>query len=425
MNVLDIAAVCLSVTALLAWVNHRFVGLPAAVGVMATALLLSLALIGLNAAGLDFGLKAYEESLIRSIDFSGLLMQGMLSLLLFAGALHVDLSELKAYRWQIGSLAVVSTTLSTLAVGFGVHVALPWVGLELPLIWCLLFGALISPTDPIAVLGILKTSGAPRNLQLVITGESLFNDGVGVVLFALFLGMLGSGAAPSLGQGLGLFLHEAGGGLLFGLALGYLCFRLLRSVDNYQVEVLLTLAAVMGGYALAHRLHVSGPLAMVVAGLVIGNHGRSLAMSETTRRYVDMFWELLDEILNAVLFVLIGMEVMLVAFSVNVLVAAALAMAVTLAARGLTVGLPVRALGPAFRLPAGSGRVLTWGGLRGGISVALALSLPAGPERDLILALTYAIVVFSILGQGLSMGPLVRTTLRDSGEPSGSAPHGH
>lgn len=425
MNVLDIAAVCLSVTALLAWVNHRFVGLPAAVGVMATALLLSLALIGLNAAGLDFGLKAYEESLIRSIDFSGLLMQGMLSLLLFAGALHVDLSELKAYRWQIGSLAVVSTTLSTLAVGFGVHVALPWVGLELPLIWCLLFGALISPTDPIAVLGILKTSGAPRNLQLVITGESLFNDGVGVVLFALFLGMLGSGAAPSLGQGLGLFLHEAGGGLLFGLALGYLCFRLLRSVDNYQVEVLLTLAAVMGGYALAHRLHVSGPLAMVVAGLVIGNHGRSLAMSETTRRYVDMFWELLDEILNAVLFVLIGMEVMLVAFSVNVLVAAALAMAVTLAARGLTVGLPVRALGSAFRLPAGSGRVLTWGGLRGGISVALALSLPVGPERDLILALTYAIVVFSILGQGLSMGPLVRATLRDTGEPSGSASHGH
>lgn len=425
MNVLDIAAVCLSVTALLAWVNHRFVGLPAAVGVMATALLLSLALIGLNAAGLDFGLKAYEESLIRSIDFSGLLMQGMLSLLLFAGALHVDLSELKAYRWQIGSLAVVSTLLSTLAVGFGVHVALPWVGLELPLIWCLLFGALISPTDPIAVLGIRKTSGAPRNLQLVITGESLFNDGVGVVLFALFLGMLGSGAAPSLGQGLSLFLHEAGGGLLFGLALGYVCFRMLRSVDNYQVEVLLTLAAVMGGYALAHRLHVSGPLAMVVAGLVIGNHGRSLAMSETTRRYVDMFWELLDEILNAVLFVLIGMEVMLVAFSVNVLLAAALAMGVTLAARGLTVGLPVRALGSAFRSPAGSGRVLTWGGLRGGISVALALSLPAGPERDLILALTYAIVVFSILGQGLSMGPLVRATLRGSGARPGPAPHGH
>ncbi|GAB4204865.1 MAG: sodium:proton antiporter [Tibeticola sp.] len=425
MNVLDIAAVCLSVTALLAWVNHRFVGLPAAVGVMATALLLSLALIGLNAAGLDFGLKAYEESLIRSIDFSGLLMQGMLSLLLFAGALHVDLSELRAYRWQIGSLAVVSTTLSTLAVGFGVHFALPWVGLELPLIWCLLFGALISPTDPIAVLGILKTSGAPRNLQLVITGESLFNDGVGVVLFALFLGMLGSGAAPSLAQGLSLFLHEAGGGLLFGLALGYLCFRMLRSVDNYQVEVLLTLAAVMGGYALAHRLHVSGPLAMVVAGLVIGNHGRALAMSDTTRRYVDMFWELLDEILNAVLFVLIGMEVMLVAFSVNVLVAALLAMGVTLAARGLTAGLPVRALGSAFRLPAGSGRVLTWGGLRGGISVALALSLPASPERDLILALTYAIVVFSILGQGLSMRPLVRATLRDGGEPPGSAPHGH
>lgn len=335
-------------------------------------------------------------------------MQGMLSLLLFAGALHVDLSELKAYRWQVGALAVVSTLLSTLAVGYGSWLALPWVGLDLPLIYCLLFGALISPTDPIAVMGILKTAGAPKNLELVIAGESLFNDGVGVVIFSLLLGMLASGATPTVEQGLQLLLREAGGGLLFGLVLGYATFRLLHSVDSYEVEVMLTLAAVTGGYALASRLHVSGPLAMVVVGLIVGNGGRKLAMSDTTRHYVDLFWELIDEILNAVLFVLIGMEVLLVTFTANIFVAAVVAMAVTLLARALTVGLPVSMLPGVFKLPKGSGWVLTWGGLRGGISVALALSLPAGAERNTVLALTYCIVVFSIFGQGLTVGRVVR-----------------
>ena len=419
---LEIAAICLVLTALLAYVNHRFVGLPTAIGVMVTALLLSLALIGLDWAGLDYGLRQYEESLLRSIDFSNVLMQGMLSMLLFAGALHVDLSELRAYRWQVGGLAVVSTLLSTLAVGLVTWWALPLVGLQLPLIYCLLFGALISPTDPIAVMGILKTAGAPKNLELVIAGESLFNDGVGVVLFSLLLGVLATGVTPTAGQGLELLLHEAGGGIVYGLVLGYITFRLLRSVDNYQVEVLLTLAAVMGGYALATKLHVSGPLAMVVAGLMIGNHGRALAMSDTTRRYVDMFWELLDEILNAVLFVLIGMEVMLVAFSASVFVAAVVATLIVLLARALTVGLPVALLRKAFKLPSGAAVVLTWGGLRGGISVALALSLPAGPERDIVLALTYCIVVFSILGQGLTIGRLVRCVVRTTDNDSVNRP---
>ncbi|ODV09859.1 MAG: sodium:proton antiporter [Rubrivivax sp. SCN 70-15] len=408
---LEIAATCLVVTALLAYLNQRFVGLPIAIGVMATALLLSLAIVALDAAGWGHGLRQYEESLLRSIDFSNVLMQGMLSLLLFAGALHVDLSELRAYRWQVGALAVVSTLLSTLAVGYGTWLALPWVGLNLPLIYCLLFGALISPTDPIAVMGILKTAGAPKSLELVIAGESLFNDGVGVVLFSLLLGMLASGATPTVEHGLYLLLHEAGGGLLFGLVLGYVTFRLLRSVDSYEVEVMLTLAAVTGGYALAHRLHVSGPLAMVVVGLIVGNGGRRLAMSDTTRHYVDLFWELIDEILNAVLFVLIGMEVLLVTFTANTFIAAAVAMAVTLLARALTVGLPVSLLPGVFKLPRGSGWVLTWGGLRGGISVALALSIPAGAERNTVLALTYCIVVFSILGQGLTVGRLVRRTV--------------
>lgn len=409
---LNIAATCLVVTALLAYVNHRFVGLPTAIGVMATALGFSLVLVLMDAMGIGYGMRQYEETLLRSIDFSDVLMQGMLSLLLFAGALHVDLSELKAYRWQVGVLAVLGTLLSTLAVGYGMWIALPLVGLELPLLYCLLFGALISPTDPIAVMGILKSAGAPKNLELVIAGESLFNDGVGVVIFSLLLGMLVGGKAPSLGHGLELLLHEAGGGLLFGFALGYVTFRLLKSVDNYQVEVLLTLAAVTGGYAFASKLHVSGPLAMVVAGLMIGNHGRALAMSDTTRRYVDMFWELLDEILNAVLFVLIGMEVLVISFSVSVFLAAAVATAVTLFARLLTVGVPVALLRRLFNLPHGSWQVLTWGGLRGGISVALALSLPSGGERNTILALTYCVVVFSILGQGLTIGSLVRKAVR-------------
>lgn len=305
-------------------------------------MLLSLGLVGLDAAGWDLGLRQVEESMLRAIDFSSLLMQGMLSLLLFAGALHVDLSELRNYRWQVGALAVISTLLSTLAVGYGTWLALPWVGLHLPLVYCLLFGALISPTDPVAVMGILKTAGAPKNLELVIAGESLFNDGVGVVLFALLLGMLTSGDAPTVKHGLELMLQEAGGGLLFGLVLGYVTFRLLRSVDNYEVEVMLTLAAVTGGYALANRLHVSGPLAMVVVGLIVGNGGRRLAMSDTTRQYVDLFWELIDEILNAVLFVLIGMEVLLVSFLASILLAAVLVMVVTLLARALTVGRVVR-----------------------------------------------------------------------------------
>jgi len=407
---LDIAATCLVVTALLAYMNYRFVRLPTTIGVMAIALVLSLVIVALDVAGVSHALRTYEESLLRSIDFSDVLMQGMLSLLLFAGALHVDLSELKALRWPVASLALIGTMVSTLIVGYGLWAALPWVGLELPFMYCLLFGALISPTDPIAVMGILKSAGAPKNLEHVMAGESLFNDGVGVVVFALLLGVLGSGSAPTTGSALALLAREAGGGIAFGLVLGYVTYRLLKSVDEYQVEVLLTLAAVTGGYALASRLHISGPLAMVVSGLIIGNQGRALAMSDTTRRHLDMFWELLDEILNAVLFVLIGMEVLLISFSVPVLVAGAVAIVVTLLARCLSVGLPVAALGGLFGLPTGSWRVLTWGGLRGGISVALALSLPVGPHRDTVLALTYCVVVFSILVQGLTIGRVVRAS---------------
>jgi len=407
----DIVAACLVITALLSWLNHRFVRLPTTIGVMAIALGLSLSIVGLDALGWSHALRHYEESLVRSIDFSDVLMRGMLSLLLFAGALHVDLSELKAQRWPVLTLAVVGTLVSTLLVGFGMWLLAPMVGLPLSLLYCLTFGALISPTDPIAVMGVLKSAGASKHVELVIAGESLFNDGVGVVIVALFVDMLSSGEAPTTGAALALLLREAGGGIAFGLWLGYVTYRLLKSIDEYQVEVLLTLAAVTGGYALANHLHVSGPLAMVVAGLVIGNHGRANAMSDTTRRYVDMFWELVDGILNAVLFLLIGMEALLIAFSGPMLVAGALAVAVTLLARLLSVGLPVAAMGRHFGLPRGSWRVVTWGGLRGGISVALSLSLPAGPHRETVIALTYAVVVFSILVQGLSVGRVVRLTV--------------
>nr|WP_246294924.1 sodium:proton antiporter [Schlegelella koreensis] len=399
------------VTALLAYLNQRFIRLPTAIGVMAAALALSLALLGLDAVGLLENVRSYEESLLRSIDFSDVLLQGMLSLLLFAGALHVDLSRLRSYRWQILGLAVVGTVLSTLVVGFALWLALPWVGLSLGLLPCLLFGALISPTDPIAVLGILRSAGAPEDVEIVIAGESLFNDGVGVVLFALLLGMLASGDTPSLAGAATLLLREAVGGVLLGLALGYATFRLLRSIDQYQVEVLLTLAAVVGGYALAGHLHVSGPLAMVVAGLLIGNHGRALAMSDVTRHHVDLFWELVDEILNAVLFVLIGLEVVVIRFADGLAGAVVLALAVVLGARWLTVGLPVTLWPSGFRLPRGAGHVLTWGGLRGGISVALALSLPEGTVREVLVPLTYSIVVFSVLVQGLTIGRVVRETV--------------
>jgi CPA1 family monovalent cation:H+ antiporter len=413
----DVIAACLVITALFSWLNRRFLGAPATIGAMGMALGVSLVLGVLDSVGVGQGLRDYEETLLRGIDFSDVLMRGMLSLLLFAGALHVDLSALRHQRWTVLGLAVVGTTVSTVIVGFGVWLSLPWVGMELDLLPCLVFGALISPTDPIAVMGILKDAHAPEDVELIVSGESLFNDGIGVVIFTLLASAWASGAEPSLHAATHLLLREAGGGLVFGLVLGYVTYRLLKSVDDHQVEVLLTLAAVTGGYALAARLHISGPLAMVVTGLFIGNRGRQLAMSAVTRRYVDMFWEVIDGILNAVLFVLIGMEVVLVDFSGKLLLGGAVATLVTLLSRFASAGLPTLALGPRFGLPRSAWRILTWGGLRGGISVALVLSLNPLPDRNVILTLTYCVVVFSILVQGLTIGRVVRHTF--AAEPPG------
>jgi CPA1 family monovalent cation:H+ antiporter len=406
----DVAVTCLALTALLSYINHRFIGLPTTIGVMIIALALSGSLLVLDVAG--FGaLRDAEAQLLSKIDFSRILMHGMLSVLLFAGALHVDLHELTAHRWQVATLAFLGTLLSALAVAATMWFALPFVGIALPFAYCVIFGALISPTDPIAVIGLLRSSGAPKNLELVIAGESLFNDGVAVVIFTLGLGMLASGDAPSIQHALTAVVFEVGGGIVFGLLLGGALYYLLKGMDGHQDEVLLTLAVVMAGYSLATHLHVSGPLAMVVAGLIIGNHGRALAMSEATRRHLDSFWDMLDSILNAVLFVLIGLSVILIDFSVHIALAAAIAVVVTLGARAISAGAPIAIFGRHFKLPDGSWKVVTWGGLRGGISVALALSLPTGGPRDTVLALTYAVVIFSILCQGLTLPRVIRSAV--------------
>lgn len=408
---LNIAAIFLSITALLAYLNRRYVGLPPAIGVMVIALIISLLNIFADKMGFHL-LSDLEHSLVESIDFSELLMQGMLSLLLFAGALHVDFKQLRAYRWQVASLAFLGTAFSTVLIGGALWGILSFTGLALPFAYCLIFGALISPTDPIAVLGILQSAGAPKNVELVMSGESLFNDGVSVVLFSLIFTMLGNGEIPEVTEAAILLLREAGGGALLGGIIGYVIYLLLKSIDSYQEEVMLTLAAVLGGYALATHLEVSGPLAMVVMGLIIGNQGRSHAMSDETERNVDMFWELIDEILNAVLFVLIGLEVILLHFTHTLLGVACLVIILTLSARLLTVGLPVALFTNLFRLPKGAWAVLTWGGLRGGISVALALSLPAGEARDTVVSLTYLVVVFSVLVQGMSVGKLTSRVIK-------------
>ncbi|MCG6872495.1 MAG: sodium:proton antiporter [Gammaproteobacteria bacterium] len=405
MGILETSAILVSISALFSFLNYKFLKLPTSIGLMLIALLMSLVLIGLNALGIDA--ESWADSVLGSVEFDETLLQGMLSFLLFAGALHVNLDDLRSQKWVIGTLASVGVLVSTILIGGAMYLVLDWMGAPLPLLYCLLFGALISPTDPIAVLGILKQAKVPKSLETKIAGESLFNDGVGVVVFLVLSGIAFRGREPALGPILLLFAQEAIGGALLGLVLGYAVYHMLKQVNNYQVEVLLTLALVMGGYALARWLHVSGPIAMVVAGLLIGNHGRAFAMSDTTREHLDTFWELMDEILNTVLFVLIGLEVLVLTFSGEYLAAGLVAIPLVLLARLVTVGSIVGLLRLGRSFSPRVVRILTWGGLRGGISIALALSLPAGPERDLLVAVTYVVVVFSILVQGLTVGHLV------------------
>lgn len=406
MSLFEVMAALLTLAALFSYLNERTFRLPATIGLMLIALLMSLGLIALGKLG--WGVENQARSLLADIDFSATLLHGMLGFLLFAGALHVNLEDLMRQKWVISSLATAGVLISALVVSGLTWMALQWLGLKLSFIYCLLFGALISPTDPIAVLGILRSAGAPKSLETKITGESLFNDGIGVVVFIVLMGI--AEGAHELGMaeiGL-LFAQETLGGALFGLAIGLLAYWMLKGVDNYSVEILITLALATGGYALAEGLHFSAPIAIVVAGLLIGNHGRALAMSEKTREHLDTFWELVDEVLNAVLFVLIGLEVLVLQFTTGYLLAGLLAIPIVLLARWISVGIPVSLLRMRRDFSPGVVKIMTWGGLRGGISVALALSLSPGVERDVILAVTYTVVVFSILVQGLTMSRLFR-----------------
>ncbi len=408
----DAAAILIVLSAVLGWINHRFLKLPSTVALTMMGALASVVVIGIDAVLPQSDLSGLVGGFLNGIDFHETLMNGMLSFLLFAGALHVDIDQLRRGRWQIAILSTIGVVASTVMVGGGFWLLTSVMGLNVPFIWCLVFGSLISPTDPVAVMGVMKTANVPPTLQATIAGESLFNDGVGVVIFSILLATAVSGADFSLIHAGEMFAVEALGGAVLGLAVGWIGYHAMKAIDDYAVEVLVTLAVVMGGYSLAHGLHISGPVAMAVAGLVIGNHGVSYAMSENTKDYLLKFWALIDEVLNAVLFLLIGLEAVVLAERLGLLGLGLLTIPLVLVARVIAIGTPLlawRTLLP-FRL---AFPVMVWGGLRGGISIALALSLPGGPMKDILVAATYVVVLFSVLVQGGTIGGLLQRLNRD------------
>jgi CPA1 family monovalent cation:H+ antiporter len=413
MSIFNVIAIFISLVAIAAYINYRFVKLPTTIGLMIIGLSISLGLIGLSALGINTGGMA--PNFIGSIDFSRTLMRGMLSFLLFAGALRINLNDLLKEKWSVGILATVGVIFSALAVGTVLFYLLRLLGIPLSYAYCLVFGALISPTDPVAVLAILRQIKVPKSLSTRIAGESLFNDGVGVVIFFVMLRFAEKGGGIHPASAALLFLREAGGGILLGLAIGYVVFRMLKKVDNYSVEILLTIALVSGGYALASTIGLSGPISIAVAGLLIGNHGRWHAMSEETRVNLDMFWELIDEFLNATLFIWIGLEMLVVSFTWDHLLAGAVAIPVVLGARFIGVLSMINLLRFRRKYSEHAARIMTWGGLRGGISIALALSLTKGEARDLIVPITYVVVVFSILVQGLTVRRMIKSETSKEG----------
>ena len=413
LSFLNAAAVIVTLAALFGYINHRWLGLPHAIGIVVIALLASLGAIAIDAIFPALALQESVRSILANIDFHDVLMKGMLSFLLFAGALHVNLGDLLSRKWAIGTMATVGVLMSTFMVGFAVWGISSLLGIDIPLTYCLVFGALIAPTDPVAVLGILKTVEVPESLEAKIAGESLFNDGVGIVVFIIMVAIATGGGGHG-GDSVGvldiirLFAQEALGGAALGLAFGYIAYLALKSINEHNLEVLITLALVMLTYGVAAALHLSGPIAVVIAGLLIGNHGTRFAMSDKTRDHVQKFWSLLDEIMNSALFLLIGFEVFALSISGNVVVLMIIAIPLTLAARFISVATPLTALSLRRDFTKGAIPVLTWGGLRGGISVALALSLPESAIKETILAVTYGVVIFSIVVQGLTVKFVVK-----------------
>ncbi|WP_342645377.1 sodium:proton antiporter [Mucilaginibacter sp. CSA2-8R] len=407
MNLNEILTITIMLAAIFAYINHRYIKWPPTIGIMILSLAASLLLATFGNSHSLLSEKAVQ--LVSSIDFQEVLMDFMLSFLLFAGAIHINAQKLWQQRLPVLIMATVGLLISTAVVGGLMWLVFSWFGLNIPLVYCLLFGSLISPTDPIAVLGLLKAARIPESLELKISGESLFNDGVAVVIFVTIAEIARSGGTDvSVAEISKLFLQEALGGLAFGALVGYIGFLALKSIDDYKVEVLITLAIVMGGYYVAGNLHLSGPLAMVVAGIITGNKAKDEGMSVITRDYLGKFWELIDEILNAVLFLLIGFEVLVIKVNMTLLLIGGIAILVVLLARFFSVILPVGLLRRWVKFEDHAVPILTWGGLRGGISVALALSLSSKMYRDEFVLITYVVVVFSILVQGLTISKVAK-----------------
>lgn len=425
MTLLEIIALLIGFSAIGGLINHRILKLPHTIGLVVFALAASAAVVAIEHLNPGLGIQTRISGALGEIDFQKTLMEGMLCALLFAGAAHVDMTELAERKWAIGLMATVGVVTSTFIVGTTIWALARGFGFDLPFIWALVFGALISPTDPVAVLSILKTVRVPRLLQAKIAGESLLNDGVGVVVFSILVVIATGGAGHDVvggSEAIGaadiavLFAQEALGGAALGMIAGLVAYWMMRAIDEHNIEVMITIALVTGVYAIALRLHASGPIAVVVAGLFIGNHGARFAMSESTRRHVFQFWELTDEILNSVLFLLIGLEVLVVTFSPEHFGLAIIAIPIVLAARFIAVAIPISLLRLRGSFEDGAIRILTWAGLRGGISVALALSLPNNEYKPAILTMTYAVVVFSILVQGMTVEKLVSATIREARE---------
>ena len=438
LSLFEIAALLLVLSAILSWLNRAYLKLPHTIGLLVMALFASFILMGLEALVPSIGLTDTMQSALGQIDFNETLMKGMLGFLLFAGALHVDFAKLKDAKWAIGTMATFGVVLSTFIVGTGFWGLAKLFSIEIPFIWALVFGALISPTDPVAVLSILKTVKMPKALETKIAGESLFNDGVGVVVFTLILAIATGGAgghamfeqfqvagpamAASGGGHIGildvieLFVVDAIGGAILGGIAGWITYKMMARIDEHAIEILITLACVAGTYALAQRIdilghHLSGPIAVVVAGLMIGNKGAEVAMSEHTQETLFGFWEMIDEILNSVLFLLIGLEILVLGLVPQYAIIGAIAIPLVLLARLCAVFVPMKVIGTFKNFTKGAVPVLTWGGVRGGISVALALSLPDNEYKPLILTATYAVVVFSIIVQGLTIKKIVERSV--------------
>ncbi|MFN4364528.1 cation:proton antiporter [Chryseobacterium hispalense] len=386
------------------YLNYRFLKLPSTIGIMVIAIVVSIFLVSFGETVLPrtFG---HLHNLMSSIDFTEVLMGAMLNFLLFAGGIHINIDDLKEQLRPVLIFSTLGVVISTFVVGFGMFYILPFLGINLPFIYCLLFGALISPTDPVAVLSILKQANVSKSLETKVAGESLFNDGMAVVVFTVVL-QLAVGNEVDLGvESIGLLLlKEAGGGLLLGVILGWVTSRLMREVDDYIISVLVTLSVVMGGYLIARQMHISGPLTMVAAGLFMGNFNVKFKMKSITQDYLIKFWELIDEILNAVLFLFIGFELLVIKDLSHFMIPGLVAIVVVLVARLVSIYGPTKFMKRTFSPQ--TVKVLVWGGIRGGVSIALALSIPKNEYSTIVLSITYCVVVFSIIVQGLTIGKL-------------------